>query len=117
MCFTSKLILFSKTGWEYETGTLAFIMDATVSASVLFHGFKTYPFTFNINHYYIKVSDAVGYDRSLCNCTQMMQGQRPPYVAVPTIRDAADGDDGQSDDEQSIKFPLFGDDEARAVQQ
>ncbi|CAM9420617.1 unnamed protein product, partial [Choristocarpus tenellus] len=58
---------------EYKTGTLAFLMDATVSASVLFQGMKTYPFTFSINHYSIKVSDTVDYDRSLCNCPQMMQ--------------------------------------------
>lgn len=64
-------------GIDYETGSLAFLMDATVSASVMFHGLKTYPFSFGINNYYIKVSTAVGYDRSLCNCSQMMQGKRP----------------------------------------
>lgn len=63
---------------EYEEHKLAFLMDATVTASVLFHGFKTYPFTFNIKNYYIKVDKSVEYDRSLCNCTQMMQGKRSP---------------------------------------
>lgn len=48
-------------------------MDATVSASVMWHGFETYPFTFSIKNYYIKVADTTDYDRSLCNCTQMMQ--------------------------------------------
>lgn len=60
-------------GLEYETGQLAFLMDATVSASVMWHGHTTYPFTFSIHDYYIKVSDTTDYDRSLCNCTQMMQ--------------------------------------------
>lgn len=64
------------TGWEYETGKLAFLMDATVSASVLWHGLKTYPFTFTIHNYYIKVSETTEYDRSLCNCSQMTQGTR-----------------------------------------
>lgn len=83
------LHLMSNTfsGLEYETGELAFLMDATVSASVLWHGFKTYPFTFGINNYYIKVADAVGYDRSLCNCTQMMQGKRPAISASAVTQD------------------------------
>lgn len=51
-------------------------MDASVSASVMWHGVETYPFTFSIKSYYIKVADATEYDRSLCNCTQMMQGGR-----------------------------------------
>lgn len=70
---------------EYETHKLAFLMDATVTASVLFHGFKTYPFTFNIKNYYIKVDNTVEYDRSLCNCTQMMQGKRPPPSKPVTV--------------------------------
>lgn len=44
-----------------------------MSASVMWHGFETYPFTFSIKSYYIKVADTTDYDRSLCNCTQMMQ--------------------------------------------
>lgn len=72
-----KRILVSKLqGLEYETGQLAFLMDATVSAAVMWHGLKTYPFTFSIHDYYIKVADTTGYDRSLCNCTQMMQGKQ-----------------------------------------
>lgn len=66
------------SGLEYETGQLAFLMDATVSASVIWHGHTTYPFTFSIHDYYIKVSDTTDYDRSLCNCAQMMQGARQP---------------------------------------
>lgn len=61
---------------EFETGQLAFLMDATVSAAVMWHGLKTYPFTFSIHDYYIKVSDTTAYDRSLCNCTHMMEGKR-----------------------------------------
>lgn len=47
-----------------------------MSASVMWHGLKTYPFTFSVRNYYIKVSSATDYDRSLCNCSQMMQGGR-----------------------------------------
>lgn len=68
-----------QSGLEYETGQLAFLMDATVSATVMWHGHTTYPFTFSIHDYYIKVSDTTDYDRSLCNCTQMMQGARQPW--------------------------------------
>ncbi len=60
---------------EYEAGQLAFLMDATVSASVMWHGYKTFPFTFSIHDYYIKVAKTTDYDRSLCNCENMMQGQ------------------------------------------
>ncbi|CAM9113695.1 unnamed protein product [Ectocarpus fasciculatus] len=92
-------------GLEYETGQLAFLMDATISASVMWHGYKTYPFTFSIHNYYIKVADTTGYDRSLCNCTQMMQGGRRPqeqerpqlrYDQVPELPFgvAGDGDGG-----------------------
>lgn len=56
-------------------------MDATVSASVMWHGLKTYPFTFSVNKYYIKVSSTTDYDRSLCNCSQMMQGSREAGLA------------------------------------
>ncbi|CAB1120072.1 unnamed protein product [Ectocarpus sp. CCAP 1310/34] len=73
-------------GLEYETGQLAFLMDATISASVMWHGYKTYPFTFSINNYYIKVADTTGYDRSLCNCTQMMQGGKQPQQERPQLR-------------------------------
>ncbi|CAN0512692.1 unnamed protein product [Ectocarpus sp. 12 AP-2014] len=73
-------------GLEYETGQLAFLMDATISASVIWHGYKTYPFTFSINNYYIKVADATGYDRSLCNCTQMMQGGKRLQQERPQLR-------------------------------
>lgn len=66
-----------RPGLEYETGQLAFLMDATVSATVMWHGHTTYPFSFSIHDYYIKVSDTTDYDRSLCNCTQMMQGGAP----------------------------------------
>lgn len=64
-------------------------MDATVSASVMWHGWKTYPFTFAVHNYYIKVSDTTAYDRSLCNCTQMMQGKRSPLTD-----EAAGGESG-----------------------
>eukprot|EP00752_Nemacystus_decipiens_P006985 g6265.t1 len=74
-------------GLEYETGQLAFLMDATVSASVMWHGHKTYPFTFSIHDYYIKVSDTTDYDRSLCNCTQMMQGARQPRQVLEQERE------------------------------
>ena len=68
--------LYCSTGLEYETGELTFLMDATVTASVMWHGFKTYPFTFSVHNYFIKVADTTGYDRSLCNCAQMLQGNR-----------------------------------------
>lgn len=101
---------FFVTGLEYETGTLAFLMDATISASVLFHGFKTYPFTFSIHNYYIKVSDAVEYDRSLCNCTQMMQGKRPPPPAdLPSFATLGDGFSG-NDGQKVLVLPQMGDD-------
>ena len=74
--FAGPSVSLSFAGLEYETGKLAFLMDATVSASVMWHGLKTYPFTFSVKNYYIKVSSATDYDRSLCNCSQMMQGGR-----------------------------------------
>ncbi|CAN0336649.1 unnamed protein product [Laminaria digitata] len=86
-------------GLEYETGKLAFLMDATVSASVMWHGLKTYPFTFSVNNYYIKVSSATDYDRSLCNCSQMMQGSRGAG-GLPALAGAA-GADGEEAGEAS----------------
>ncbi|CAM9809323.1 unnamed protein product [Scytosiphon promiscuus] len=77
MTFNTEVWDEARLGLEYETGQLAFLMDATVSAAVMWHGLKTYPFTFSIHDYYIKVADTTGYDRSLCNCTQMMQGKQP----------------------------------------
>lgn len=68
------IIIF--TGVEFETGQLAFLMDATVRASVMWHGVKTYPFSFSVHNYYIKVADTTSYDRSLCKCAHMMQGNR-----------------------------------------
>ncbi|CAM9923250.1 unnamed protein product, partial [Phaeothamnion confervicola] len=62
-----------RLGVEYETGKLAFFMDASVQAAVLWHGLKTYPFSFSVSNYYIKVSDVTAYDRSLCACPDMMQ--------------------------------------------
>lgn len=89
----------SSKGWEYETGQLAFLMDATISASVMWHGFKTYPFTFSVHDYYIKVSDTTAYDRSLCNCTQMMQGtRRLPYLFS--------GDEIEEGDGRAIEMAL-----------
>ncbi|CAM9307226.1 unnamed protein product [Discosporangium mesarthrocarpum] len=88
-------------GLEYEMGELAFLMDATISASVLWHGFKTYPFTFNINHYSIKVSDVTNYDRSLCNCPEMMQaapgtgGNAFPEVLTLSATPDASGDSSE----------------------
>lgn len=111
VCF----FFFSTTGLEYETGTLAFLMDATISASVLFHGFKTYPFTFSVNNYYIKVADAVEYDRSLCNCTQMMQGKRPPLPAdLPAFAPLPDSSD-RNDDQNLLVLPEMSD-EGTALQ-
>ena len=88
----------SFAGLEYETGKLAFLMDATVSASVMWHGLKTYPFTFSVNNYYIKVSSETDYDRSLCNCSQMMQGNRG-VGSLPAFTDGADDQTGAAGEE------------------
>jgi hypothetical protein len=56
-------------GYEYELNTLSFFMDATVTASISWRQHKTFPFTFSIKNYFIKVADVTGTDRSLCNCT------------------------------------------------
>jgi hypothetical protein len=69
-----------RLGLEYETKELAFMMDATVMASVTWRGHKTLPFTFTISNYYIKVADTTAHDRTLCNCPQMMQAVAPPAV-------------------------------------
>lgn len=69
-----------------------------MSASVMWHGLKTYPYSFSINNYYIKVSDAVGYDRSLCNCQQMLQETDLPdavtVAAPPDPETEAEEDEG-----------------------
>jgi hypothetical protein len=58
-------------GYEYETGELAFLVDGTITAAIAINSFESYPFSFSFNNYYVRVSDAAQYDRSLCHCPQM----------------------------------------------
>lgn len=72
-------------GVEYATGELAFLLDATVTASVGYRGHSTFPFTFSISNYYIKVANATAYDRSLCHCADMSQASNPQAHALTAL--------------------------------
>eukprot|EP00611_Tribonema_gayanum_P031480 TRINITY_DN9104_c0_g1_i1.p2 TRINITY_DN9104_c0_g1~~TRINITY_DN9104_c0_g1_i1.p2 ORF type:complete len:126 (-),score=53.04 TRINITY_DN9104_c0_g1_i1:351-728(-) len=72
-------------GYEFETKALALFMDATVTAAITWHGYKTFPFSFSISNYYIRVSDAAAGDRSVCNCPDPMHATPPQQLLLGSM--------------------------------